>query len=189
MSIDLFNLDFFLNIKYLFNLKSYIPTITLSNLLTLEQKIDFSIEGIILDVDQTVMPYGSSKLSTEYKKYLIDISTRYKCCFLSNFPKTESKLSRLTDLSKETGIEVIYSRRKKPDPLPFKLAIKYLKLSPNKVIMVGDRVFTDILGANNFGIKTALIKPINPSSDPFWMVQIPRFIEYTLYKLISSIFE
>ena len=45
----------------------------------------------------------------------------------------------------------------KPEPLLFKQAIKALDLSPEETLMIGDRLETDILGAQRAGIGTALM--------------------------------
>ena len=46
----------------------------------------------------------------------------------------------------------------KPSPYMFELALKSMKLDKNEVVMVGDKVSTDILGAQNVGIKSILVK-------------------------------
>ena len=46
----------------------------------------------------------------------------------------------------------------KPSKEFFYLAIKSLNLQPNEVLMVGDDIKSDILGAKKAGLKTALVK-------------------------------
>lgn len=46
----------------------------------------------------------------------------------------------------------------KPDPSPFKLAAENLGVSTGGCVMVGDKPFTDIKGANSVGMKTVLIE-------------------------------
>ena len=38
------------------------------------------------------------------------------------------------------------------------MALTTMKIEKSKVLMVGDKVLTDILGAKNTGIKSALVK-------------------------------
>ena len=45
----------------------------------------------------------------------------------------------------------------KPDPKPFMEALRLINLPPGQVIFIGDRVTTDIRGANNVGMKTCLV--------------------------------
>ena len=45
----------------------------------------------------------------------------------------------------------------KPNPAIFKSALKELGANPADTLMIGDRLETDILGANNLGIQTAAV--------------------------------
>lgn len=51
----------------------------------------------------------------------------------------------------ETGV-------RKPDELPFKLALEKLNLNPEEVMMIGDDLKKDIVGAKKFGIITIWAK-------------------------------
>jgi 4-nitrophenyl phosphatase len=46
----------------------------------------------------------------------------------------------------------------KPSKFAFEVAINKLNVSGNSIIMVGDNIETDIIGAKSFGLKTALIR-------------------------------
>jgi HAD superfamily hydrolase (TIGR02253 family) len=48
--------------------------------------------------------------------------------------------------------------RLKPDPAPYRLALKKLGLRPEEVVFVGDNPNRDILGASKLGIRTVLAK-------------------------------
>jgi len=45
----------------------------------------------------------------------------------------------------------------KPDPKPFTEALRIMALTPQQTLFVGDRVTTDIRGANNVSMKTCLV--------------------------------
>jgi putative hydrolase of the HAD superfamily len=47
---------------------------------------------------------------------------------------------------------------RKPAPAPFEMILKKLQISANEVLMVGDWVERDIVGAANVGMKTAFAK-------------------------------
>ncbi|NUU98562.1 HAD family hydrolase [Marinitoga sp. 1138] len=49
----------------------------------------------------------------------------------------------------------------KPDPKIFEYALNEMRLSKDDVIFVGDNYNVDILGGNNFGIKSILINRLN----------------------------
>ncbi|MCD6309669.1 MAG: HAD hydrolase-like protein, partial [Candidatus Eremiobacteraeota bacterium] len=64
----------------------------------------------------------------------------------------------------------------KPSPKPFKEAMKKISRPPSSFMMIGDQIFTDILGANRLGIYTILVKPLGADS---WASKIipRRFLE------------
>lgn len=51
--------------------------------------------------------------------------------------------------------------RGKPDPTIFEHALQLMNLKPDEVLMVGDNLMTDILGANRAGIKSVWINRHN----------------------------
>ena len=62
------------------------------------------------------------------------------------------------------------------------MALNLLDLKKEEVIMIGDQVFTDVLGANRFGIKSILVNPINKKEGPFTLIKRP-FEKIILKKL------
>ncbi|PJH64016.1 HAD hydrolase-like protein, partial [Salmonella enterica] len=58
------------------------------------------------------------------------------------------------------------------------------KIGYNKtnILIVGDQILTDIIGANNIGIESVLVKPIMNSDA--WNTRINRFIELRIMKLV-----
>jgi len=46
----------------------------------------------------------------------------------------------------------------KPNPYVFELTLRTMGLDKSEVIMVGDRVVTDVRGAKDFGIRSLLLK-------------------------------
>ena len=53
----------------------------------------------------------------------------------------------------------------KPDVKPFKLALKQLKVKAEEVLYVGDRVGTDVRGANRAGMRSCLVKGRSQEAD------------------------
>jgi predicted HAD superfamily phosphohydrolase YqeG len=56
-------------------------------------------------------------------------------------------------------------------------------------MMVGDRILTDIIGANQLGLRTVLVAPMDKKTDPFFMVTLPRFFERPYLKLARFIYK
>lgn len=92
---------------------------------------------------------------------LIELIRRgYKLGIISDAPKLQI-WTRLCDAKLQHFFEIVISAEdteKKPSKLPFKLALKTLKLKPEEVLMVGDSLEKDIIGAKKLGIKSTLAK-------------------------------
>lgn len=66
----------------------------------------------------------------------------------------------------------------KPSELFFKIALDDLQLSPSEVVVVGDDIMTDILGAERMGLRSVLVRTgkfqpnqvENPTVKPTWVV-------------------
>jgi len=61
----------------------------------------------------------------------------------------------LAAISSASGVEPIVIG--KPAPLLFEMAAKRMGLNPEQILVVGDRLETDIAGAQEFGARTALV--------------------------------
>lgn len=59
-------------------------------------------------------------------------------------------------LERASGVQAIYIG--KPDPFAFELTLQSMVLGKKQVAMIGDRVSTDVMGANKIGMKTVLVK-------------------------------
>jgi len=68
---------------------------------------------------------------------------------------SRSSILRLFDVVVIAGEE---TRKVKPDPSSYMLALRKLQLKPPEVVYVGDKPFTDIKGAKALGIITVLIR-------------------------------
>jgi inorganic pyrophosphatase len=59
-------------------------------------------------------------------------------------------------LERASGVPAVYLG--KPNPYSFNLALDSMGLPKQNVIVVGDRVHTDIQGARNFGLRSVLVR-------------------------------
>jgi len=59
-------------------------------------------------------------------------------------------------LERASGVPAVYTG--KPNAYAFELALQLLGLEKKQVMMVGDRVSTDVLGAQQVGLKTLLVR-------------------------------
>jgi phospholysine phosphohistidine inorganic pyrophosphate phosphatase len=59
-------------------------------------------------------------------------------------------------LERASDVQAIYIG--KPNPFAFELSLQTMKLAPQEVVVVGDRMSTDIAGAYMFGLRSVLVK-------------------------------
>src|ERR1041385_467380 len=128
---------------------------------------DHKISKLILDLDQTFTVQGTSKIPTDYMDQLEIFKATIgvkNICFLSN----EVDPTRASEVETQTGVKVIQSNFRKPDSRAYLKALEYLNEREGKhVAMVGDRLWTDILGANKVGLFTIQVRPLTPANDKF----------------------
>jgi HAD superfamily phosphatase (TIGR01668 family) len=185
-----FNIDFFLNLHLFLKIKNAIPDYEVKSLNEIQKILEqSSIDAIILDIDQTIVSFKETQIPEEIQLLIQSLQLKYRICFLSNFPHTEDRIKRIRAIETQLGIEAIFSKRRKPSPAAFQMALDFLGSEPKKTMMVGDRVLTDIVGANQLGLRTVLVEPLDKKTDPFFMVRLPRFFERHYLKIGRLIYK
>lgn len=120
------------------------------------------IQAIIFDVDNTLCPYGAISVDKRVEENFRRLVVDFRCCILSN-----TDTERMSNLERYFGIPAIQTRVRKPRPEAFIQALDYLKTNPSNTAMVGDRLLSDIAGANMAGLLTIKVNPLERSSEPF----------------------
>ena len=134
-----------------------------------------NIKGIILDVDNTLIDLdhnlleGAEEWCDNLKKQNI------KFCILSNSNKKE----KVKKVSKILDIPYIYFGTK-PLKRGFKKASETLKLPYKELAIIGDQIFTDIIGGNRCKMYTILVEPI--STREIFITYIKRGLENKIIK-------
>lgn len=84
-----------------------------------------------------------------------------KLAIVSDAPKIKAWL-RLTAMRLDDFFDVVVALedtgRTKPSRLPFRAALRELKVAPSECLMVGDRPARDMKGARSLGMKTCFAK-------------------------------
>jgi HAD superfamily phosphatase (TIGR01668 family) len=114
------------------------------------------VKGIIFDVDNTLTLHDHTEIHPSVKDKFNHLTDKFKCVIFSNCNST-----RYEELKTIFNIPIVDYGIKKPSPAGYKRALEILELKPSEAAMVGDRLLTDILGANALGIKSILINPFN----------------------------
>lgn len=138
-----------------------------------------NIKGLIFDVDNTIATMGKSITEGCYKWIKEAKELGYKICILSNSVNLKKVRKIMNDLD---ILGLCFA--KKPSTKGFEMALNLLNLKKEEVIMVGDQLFTDVWGANRFGIKSILVNPINKKEGPFTLLKRP--IEKIILKKLKE---
>lgn len=123
--------------------------------ITIEILNKYGITALILDVDNTLSTHHGQVLTEGLPEWL-DLMRQngIKMTVLSN-----SNSKRLTPFAKKIGLDFI-SLGLKPLPFGYIRALKRLGTKKSETAIVGDQLFTDIMGGNFVGITTVLLTPI-----------------------------
>ena len=139
-----------------------------------EIKIDFlqkhKIKALILDVDNTLIDYDKN-LSKETIRWANELEGQgVKLYILSN----SNKKQKVKKVAEDLGIEYEYFA-KKPLKFGFKKVQEKLQEKPEHIAVVGDQIFTDVIGGNRCNMFTILVDPI--AEKDIWITRIKRPIE------------
>jgi uncharacterized protein len=115
------------------------------------------IRGIIVDLDNTLVGYGQDHLAESDAAWIASARSRdFRIVLLSN--NFTGRVGRVGQL---LGVPAISSALK-PWPGTFARALRVLGTSRGATVVVGDQLFTDILGAKLSGLRSILTHPIVP---------------------------
>lgn len=115
------------------------------------------LTGLLIDLDNTLVPYGSYS-DTEaagiirWARDLQQLGTGLY--LLSN--ATGRRAAYWLERLEFNGVGLAG----KPNPRAYRRALAALNLTPRQVGMVGDQLFTDVLGGNLAGLHTILVRPL-----------------------------
>ncbi|MBO5909716.1 MAG: YqeG family HAD IIIA-type phosphatase [Clostridia bacterium] len=143
--------------------------------ITVELLIENNIKALLLDIDNTMSTHHGTILTDgllEWIKYMQD--NGIKLMVLSN-----SKRFRVEPFAARIGLPFISSGCK-PLPMGYLRGVKALGEKRKNTAIVGDQIFTDVLGGNVVGVKTILLTPIKPEDG--WSFKLRRKLEKKLYK-------
>lgn len=135
------------------------PDITLKSVTQLDSnaieiiKEKYKIEGIILDVDDTLRKEMKDIPSCN-KKWIESLKGKIKIIIVSN-----GKDKKIEEYFKNNGIDYIGFAHK-PLKKNFLKACEKMNLSPDKVMAIGDSLLDDIYGGKRNDMKTALVKDV-----------------------------
>ncbi len=123
--------------------------------------------NLLVDVDNTIARRDSDEVEEKALRKilnLLDCNRGWKICLVSNIIFGKEREMRVRKIADSMGLPAITAKffNRKPYPDPFLKGMKILESQPENTAIIGDQVFTDIIGGNRLGLLTVLIKPLGP---------------------------
>ena len=102
------------------------------------------LRGLILDVDNTLTEHGSQHIRPQVERWLLSMSEQG---------------SRVEPFAQRLGLAFV-AMGCKPLTLGFSRAQSQLGLTAGEIGVVGDQIYTDVVGGNLKGMYTILVTPL-----------------------------
>ena len=149
-------------------MKNFIPKIYQESI----YKIDYQklkqkqIKCLLFDLDNTCVEWHEKIPNQSLKKLMKELTNQgFQIIIFSNSPK--KRLLPFQNLNVEC-----HPSSRKPFRHNFEKILNQYHLEKEEVCIIGDQLFTDILGGNKVGILTCLVEPL--SNEDFILTKIFR---------------
>ena len=137
---------------------SFLPGIITDSLVNVSPEYlkQNGITLLMLDFDNTIVPYTTSEPTEEMRRWLeMIVKSDIQVCVVSNSHKDRVKI-----FCRKYGIDCI-THAKKPFSKGIRACLEKYGIPGAKAALVGDQIFTDTLGANCCGVTSILVRAID----------------------------
>jgi HAD superfamily phosphatase (TIGR01668 family) len=149
---------------------------------TPERLKNLGVEGVMLDMDNTLTEWRSESFTPEALAWMNALrDAGFKTCVVSNTNRTERLKNLCAILKTDYVLGVTKPRRR-----GFRLALEKMGTAVQTTAIVGDQIFTDVLGGNRMGLYTILVPPL--SREEFVGTRwISRRLERALFSYLQRV--
>lgn len=128
------------------------------------------IKLVLADLDNTLVPYKVPEPNEQVVAWKNALEAEgIRLFVLSN----SRKPGRAQHFAEALGVP-FQGHSGKPKKKGYLRALERMNAKPEETVMVGDQIFTDILGANNSGVTPLLVLPIRLAGNP------GRYVRYAV---------
>jgi uncharacterized protein len=118
---------------------------------------ELGVRGVLVDLDDTLVASNADAPTAEVESWLREVlRSGLRVAILSN-----GERSRVRHLAERLGVPA-FALVGKPFSFAFRRGLAALGTPPAATAMVGDQLFTDMLGANLAGLTSILVQPLTP---------------------------
>jgi HAD superfamily phosphatase (TIGR01668 family) len=123
------------------------------------------VRVLLLDLDNTLLPRDSNVVPNAAKAWAAGLAGRgFRACLISN-----NWHERARQVAGELGLDLV-DHAIKPLPFAFLKALSRAGARRSETAVVGDQLFTDILGGKLLGMRTVLVSPLSATDLPHTLV-------------------
>ena len=145
----------------------------------LEDLKNIGIRGLLIDVDNTVSPWGIPEVSPAIGSWLNNLAgLGFSFCLVSNTFESRTKKVAL-----QVNAPYVF-RAMKPCVKGYLTAMNKLGLLKSEVVVVGDQMITDILGAKRCGILSIWVRPLTKRE--FVTTKVNRVLEQIVFFVLKK---
>lgn len=138
--------------------------------INIEQLRARDIRAIITDLDNTLVEWNRPLATPEVERWFASLrEAGIQVTVVSN-----NNQQRVLTFCQPLGVNYIWAARK-PTNRAFLRAVREMDVRVEETVVIGDQLFTDVLGGNRLGFYTILVVPVS-QTDGFW-TQINRWLE------------
>lgn len=137
---------------------SFLPTLRYERLTDIlpEQLSARGISLLLMDFDNTMLPYTTDEPTPELLSWLRLVhDAGITLCIVSN-----SRKPRVPKFSAQYGVPCV-TRARKPGVRGIREALRKFQTVPSAAALVGDQIYTDVLGANLAGVTAIHVRSIH----------------------------
>ena len=120
------------------------------------------VKLLLADLDNTLVPYGVPEPTEQVRAWTAALERHGVTLFVLSNNRHPERPGRF---SRALGVPFI-GHAGKPKPGSFYKAMEQMGRTAEETAIVGDQIFTDILGGRNAGVFTLLVEPIRLAGNP-----------------------
>lgn len=131
----------------------YVELINRISLTDLHQR---GVRGLVVDLDNTITEWNQDTVPLEITRWLATVPTfGMRICLVSNNGER-----RVCKLANALGVGCVF-KAGKPRRRAFRQAMNLMGTGLDDTAVIGDQIFTDVLGGKRMGLFTILVAPLN----------------------------
>lgn len=119
------------------------------------------VNALLLDLDNTLLPRDTGVVADAYVQWAAAAqASGFKVCIVSN-----NWHAHVHEVAESLQL-AITAKALKPFPGAFRRAMSMLGVTAKECAVIGDQVFTDVVGGNLIGATTVLVEPLSKTDLP-----------------------